>query len=206
MTPPHSPSALPAGAPVSQRDRRRFKRVVLRLPGRYLNASSEEHLLETANLSCDGALVEAASKPRPGEQIVCYVDGLGRVVGRVVRLTPQGFAVRFQTNAAKRDKLADRITWLANKDTLGLGEEREAERFQVNGQTQVILSDGRAVTCRVTDLSLMGAAFEATGLIPRVGDRVRIGQQPAEIVRVTGRDFAVRYLFGRAARDGLSGS
>ena len=44
-----------------------------------------------------------------GEQIVCYFDELGRVVAEVIRMTPGGFAVRFQTSHLKRDKLADPI-------------------------------------------------------------------------------------------------
>jgi hypothetical protein len=117
-------------------------------------------------------------------------------------MAPGGFAVRFQTSTLKRDKLADRLTWLLNKDTLGLAEDRAAARFSATGQAVVILSDGTQLQCRLTDISLTGAAFEALGAPPFVGDRVRTGNLPAEVVRVAGKKFAVRYLRGAEANSG----
>jgi len=54
----------------------------------------------------------------------------------------------------------------------------------------------------MTDNSVTGAAFEALGRTPFVGDRVRAGSHPAEVVRVAGRKFAVRYLRGDEAAAG----
>ena len=199
MTLPHPLHAAPSSGASPRRDRRSYKRVELRLTGRYLLGESDDRELLTSNVSCDGALILSQSPPDSGEQIVCYFDDLGRVVADVVRMAPGGFAVRFQTSTLKRDKLADRLTWLLNKDTLGLAEDRAAARFSATGQAVVILSDGTQLQCRQTDISLTGAAFEALGAPPFVGDRVRTGNLPAEVVRVAGKKFAVRYLRGAEA-------
>jgi hypothetical protein len=184
-----------------KRDRRSYKRVELRLTGRFLTSESDDRELLTSNVSCDGAHILSSVPPDSGQSIVCYFDDLGRVVAEVVRMAPGGFAVRFQTSVLKRDKLADRLTWLINKDTLGLDEDRAATRYAASGQAVVILSDGTQLQCRLTDISLTGAAFEALGTSPFVGDRVHTGNLPAEVVRVAGKKFAVRYLRGAEAAE-----
>ncbi len=202
MTLPQPLHTAPTPGASLRRDRRSYKRVELRLTGRYLLGESDDRELLTSNVSCDGALILSQSPPDSGEQIVCYFDDLGRVVADVVRMAPGGFAVRFQTSTLKRDKLADRLTWLVNKDTLGLAEDRAATRFSATGQAVVILSNGTQLQCRLTDISLTGAAFEALGAPPFVGDRVQTGNLPAEVVRVAGKKFAVRYLRGAEAASG----
>jgi PilZ domain len=196
MSLPNPLRAVVSPATAFKRDRRSYKRVGLRLTGRFLNSANQDEELATTNVSCDGAFILAANPPSAGEQVVCYFEQLGRVQADVIRATPQGFAVRFHTSTLKRDKLADRLTWLVNKDVLGLAEERGAVRFAASGQTTVKLPDGRDLVCRLTDISLSGAAFEALGHPPFVGDRILTASLPAEVVRVAGRTFAVRYLRG----------
>lgn len=199
MTLPNFLRPAPASGASPKRDRRSYKRVELRLTGRFLTTESDDRELLTSNVSCDGANILSSTPPDSGEQIVCYFDDLGRVVADVVRMTPGGFAVRFKTSILKRDKLADRLTWILNKDTLGLAEDRAATRYAASGQAIVILPDATQLQCRLTDISLTGAAFEALGTPPFVGDRVHTGNLPAEVVRVAGRNFAVRYLRGAEA-------
>jgi len=196
---PMRTTSAPGARP--RRDRRSFKRVELRLTGRFLTGQSEDHALVTSNVSCDGALIQSPTPPESGQQIVCYFDELGRVVAQVVRRTSDGFAVHFNTSTLKRDKLADRLTWLLNKDTLGLEEDRGATRYAATGQAIVILPDGSQLQCRLTDISLTGAAFEALGTPPYIGDRVHTGNLLAEVVRVAGKKFAVRYLRGAEAAE-----
>jgi PilZ domain len=197
---PLRPASGPGASP--RRDRRGYKRVDLSLMGRYLTADQDDRELVTTNVSCDGAFIRSDAPPGAGDKIVCYFDDLGRVEADVVRGAAGGFAIRFHTSTLKRDKLADRLTWLLNKDKLGLIEDRAATRFAATGQAVVILSDGRQLQCRLTDISLTGAAFEAFGTPPFVGDRVHTGNLPAEVMRVAGRTFAVRYLRGAEARRG----
>ena len=181
------------------RDRRGFKRVELKLAGRFLIGDSEDHTLSTADISCDGAFIVSSERPGLDEQVVCYFDEVGRVVANVVRISPEGFAVRFHTSPHKRDKLADRLTWLINRDKLGLEEERGEARYQASGEAIVNLSGDRHLKCSVTDISLTGAAFETSGKAPFVGERVSVGNLVGEVVRVTGNKFAVRYIHGQKA-------
>ena len=197
MTRPLTQSQDPESGRLSRRDRRGFKRVELKLTGRFLIGDSQDHVLSTADISCDGAFIVSSERPDLDEQVVCYFDEVGRVVANVVRVSPEGFAVRFHTSPHKRDKLADRLTWLINRDKLGLEEERGEARYRASGEAIVNRADGGQLKCSVTDISLTGAAFETTGKAPFVGERVTVGNLVAEVVRVTGNKFAVRYVHGQ---------
>lgn len=180
--------------PDVRKDRRRHKRVDLELHGRFLDDESEDHSLKTVNISCSGALLATSSRPAINASIVCYFDDLGRVAATVVRHTDDGFAVKFKAVEHKKDKLADRLTWLLNKNVLGLPEERLSQRYPASGSAIVTRKDGRQMQCRVLDISLTGASFETDGPVPLVGEMVTAGNLKGEIVRSQRGSFAIRYI------------
>ncbi|MEO1100513.1 MAG: PilZ domain-containing protein [Pseudomonadota bacterium] len=183
----------------SARDRRRNKRVDLEIEGRFLSDSGDDHTLRTRNLSCSGALVHAAQQPPEGSDLICYFDEFGRVATTVIRHTPDGFAIAFKVSPHKKDKLADRLTWLLNREELDLSEDREAPRHVASGPAMVTRADGRQIQCTVVDISLTGASFEASGPAPFVGEIVKTGNLSGEVVRRHRNAFAVRFLRGAEA-------
>lgn len=185
--------------PKLRKDHRRHRRVNIKLHGRFLNDDNQEHTLITENISCGGACLQSASIPAVGSDVVCYVNELGRMVGTVVRLTETGFAISFKAGQVKRDRLADKLIWLANKDRLGMAEERGAQRFSAEGPAMIMRQDGRTLQCQVVDFSLTGAGFETDGPAPIIGEIVKIGGISAEVMRSTPKGFGVRFL--RAAKD-----
>lgn len=191
----------PQGPKSSLAKRSMERRLPLKLPGRFLNEVSEEHKLVTLAISCHSAQVRANFIPDQGARIVCYFDELGRVAGIVQKTLEKGFLVRFATTAHKRDKLADKLIWLINKDALGLTDERNMPRYLAGGPAQLVLADGRFLKCRVIDISLTGAGFEAIGQPPKVGEFLQAGSLQAEVVRSSGTQFGVRFLRGKAIED-----
>ncbi len=189
--------AVRTSSPASARpatDRRRHFRIALKLRGRFLNELGEEHAFVTSDISCGGARIISRERVPAQARIVCYFDQIGRVTCKVVRQCSDGFAVSFVTPQHKRDKLADRLTWLSNKDALGLTEERAAPRHAANGPAVLKLEDGRSLHCRVLDISMTGAGLEATTRAPMIGDIVTAGTLRGEVVRADGRAFGVRWL------------
>lgn len=185
-----SPTSRP---PLAKPDRRQHKRVKLRLDGRFM-ADDTDHTLITTDVSCGGACLAAQVKPAEGTAIVCYFDDLGRVTARVVRHVADGFAVAFEVGAHKRAKLADRLVWLLNKKKYGLTEERSAPRKPAHAPALITRANGLKVQCRVIDISLTGAAFEAKGPAPFVGEIIRAGTLRGEVVRSIENEFAIRFL------------
>ncbi|MEM1105942.1 MAG: PilZ domain-containing protein [Pseudomonadota bacterium] len=183
--------APPASGP---RKVRLDQRLPIRLEGRYLDPLGEEHPIASVALSCHTGQIQAQVVPEVGTRIVCYFDALGRVVGDVTRALPSGFLVRFDQTDRKRDKLADHLTWLINRDALGLSDERAHPRYTAGGPAQLRLEQGGVLNCRVIDISLTGAGFEALSRAPAIGDIVATGNLRGEVVRSEGRRFGVRFL------------
>lgn len=188
------PTAAIRVKPGLRKDHRRHRRTRLALHGRFLNASNEEHSFITTNISCGGARLRSQFIPEIDAQIVCYLDELGRIVGNVTRRTEDGFAISFAVSQVKRDRLADKLIWLINKDKLGLVEERGAQRFSAEGPAIITRQDGRRMQCRVVDISLTGAGFESNSPSPLVGEVVTVGNISAEVVRSTPKGFGVRFV------------
>ncbi|WP_341197675.1 PilZ domain-containing protein [Hyphomonas chukchiensis] len=194
MPVPHAPMVSTSTLINPNKDRRLHKRIALSLVGRLLDETSADHDVRTVDISCSGAMIRSAHRPQPGAQVICYFNDLGRVAATVIRSGPQGFAVHFKAAQHKRDKLADRLTWLLNKDKLCLADERSAARVATSGPALLTLADGSEIPCRVLDISLTGASFEAEDGTPMVGDVVLAGNVRGEVVRVEQKRFAIRYL------------
>lgn len=189
-------AASARGSPGPLKERRRNWRVPIALDGRFLMEGGEDHTVLTRNMSCGGALFISSERPAPDARLICYLDDLGRIEAQAVRQTADGFAVRFDISARKRDKIADRLTWLTNHKQLGLNDDREAPRYASGGPALVQRADGRVIQCRTIDISLSGAAFETGGPAPQIGEIVMAGNLRGEVVRSMRSAFAIRYLTG----------
>ena len=174
-------------------DRRLHQRVELRLTGRFM-CDGADHTFLIENVSCGGALLQAAAVPTIGTKIVCYFDELGRVAGEVIRKSESGFAVQFQTPQHKKDKLADRLVWLLNYEKYNLVDERASPRKATGGPALITRANGTKLQCRVIDISLTGAAFEFDGPVPIVGEHVRVGSLRGAVVRAVTGEFAIRFI------------
>jgi hypothetical protein len=175
-------------------ERRRHQRVRVVLLGRYMLENREEYPCQTVNMSPGGIALLAPVKGRPGERVVIYLEHLGRLEGQIARTLDLGFAVALSATKRKQDKLADQLTWLANRHELGLPEDRRHDRI-VPRQTGAImrLPDGREVGVRIIDISLSGAAV-STAVIPPLGTAVTIGRQASKVVRHFDGGVAVEFM------------
>ncbi|MDP4021733.1 PilZ domain-containing protein [Methylobacterium sp. NEAU 140] len=174
-------------------DQRRHQRVRVALLGRYMLADRREFPCQTVDMSPGGVRLTCAVAGELGERVVLYLEHIGRLEGLVVRQTRGGFAVHLAGSPRKRDKIASQLTWLANRDLLGLPEGRTHERL-VPRQTAVILRlAGRDVPARLVDISPSGAAL-ACEVRPPLDTLVTVGSTPARLVRYFDDGFGVQFL------------
>lgn len=179
---------------VSARERRRFQRVKVTLLGRYMLEDRREFPCQIMDMSPGGVALFATERPRIGERIVAYIDELGRIEGVAVRYLPNGFALTLTMPRAKREKLADQLTWFANRAALGLPEDRRHERITPReAGTTLRIPDGGEHVVRIIDVSLSGAAI-ATTAKPKIGAIVTIGQKQGRVVRVAAEAIAIEFL------------
>src|SRR5579863_6676407 len=111
-------------------ERRRHSRVKVRLPGQFMRENRKEFPCMTIDLSVGGVAFAADERVEIGERIIAYLTHIGRIEGRVVREFQGGFAISMKVPGLKRERLADQLTWLANRQELGMPEDRRHERIR----------------------------------------------------------------------------
>jgi hypothetical protein len=174
-------------------ERRRFQRVRVNLLGRYMLADRREFPCQVVNMSPGGMALIAPVCGAPRERIIAYVDHLGRLEGHVARVFQNGFAVTISATARKRDKLAAQLTWLANRQILGLPEDRRHGRIVPrNPVGRLIMPNGVNLTCRIIDVSQSGAGI-ATDQRPPIGALVTLGKVQGRVVRHLEDGFAIEF-------------
>jgi hypothetical protein len=174
-------------------EKRRFQRVRVNLLGRYMLADRREFPCQVLDMSPGGMAIVGPVSGKAGERVVAYIDHVGRLEGTIIRVLSTGFAMSIAATPRKRDKLAAQLTWLANRHILGLPEDRRHDRIiPKNPRTTMIMPDGKALICRIIDMSLSGAAI-GSELRPEIGIMVTLGKTPARIVRYIENGFAVEF-------------
>jgi c-di-GMP-binding flagellar brake protein YcgR len=168
---------------IRQHDRRRFQRVTVTLLGRFMLGDRREYPCQTVDMSPGSMAVTSAITGKIGDHVVAYIDQIGRIEGEIVRVQDGGFAMSINATLRKRDKLAAKLTWIANKHELNLPEDRRHDRISAKiAVIRVGLPDGREYQARVVDISLSGAAL-ALEVRPPVGSPIMAGKLRARVVR-----------------------
>ncbi len=179
--------------PLSE-EQRRYQRVRVNLLGRYMLADRREFPCQVVDMSPGGMALVAPVTGKAGERVVAYIDHLGRLEGTIVRVFPNGFAMDISATQRKRDKLAAQLTWLANRHILGIAEDRRHDRIVPrNPRSTMVMPDGSAVTVRIVDMSLSGAAVKADNGNPPIGTLITLGKIQGRVVRHLEEGFAVEF-------------
>jgi hypothetical protein len=175
-------------------DRRRYQRVRVNLLGRFMLEDRREYPCQTVDMSPGSAALITPVVGRPGERVVAYIDHIGRLEGTISRIFDGGFAIALNATLRKKDKLASKLTWLANRQNLNLAEDRRHQRITPRTPfAEMGLPDGRSYRCRIIDLSLSGAAV-ALEVKPPLGAPVTLGNIRATVVRHFEEGIAVEFV------------
>lgn len=186
-----------AGLPSKRHEKRRFQRVHVEFDGRYMLPSKVENACRVVEMSPGSMALETPEKAMVGERVVVYVDMLGRFEGVVGRLIPNGFALAAPTSGPRRDRLADTLTWFANRHLLTQEDEsRQSARVApFVRRTVLTLGDGKEALAKIVDVSRVGVAIESA-LRPAIGQKLLIGrgQLEAKVVRHLANGFACAFV------------
>ncbi len=174
-------------------ERRRHQRVEISLLGRYMLEDRQEFPCVTTDMSPGGVACIASVRGGIGERVVIYLDQIGRVEGQIVRHTDRGFAVSLNMPYVKREKVANQLTWLANRDILALPEDRRFERIVPLRRHAIVRINGEAEhIVKLIDVSMSGAAVTTT-LVPPIGATAILGHTSCKVVRHFDGGFAVAF-------------
>ncbi|MFD0987002.1 PilZ domain-containing protein [Methyloligella solikamskensis] len=175
-------------------DRRQYRRVNVRIFGRFMREDKQEFPCRIINMSAGGMAMLAPVACEKGERIVAYLDNFGRIEGTVVRCFEGGFAIEITATPVRREKIANLLTWAVNEENLGLSSDTRAHERKVPAQPQskLILPNGETLDCRVIDVSLSGASI-AVDRKPPIGTVVVLGRMRGFIVRQHEKGVAIQF-------------
>ncbi len=162
--------------------------------GLYMLANAQEYPCEARCLTGDGAEIVAAKPGGQGEWIILYLDNIGIVIGRIERLTDEGFAVSLHVTSERRARIRARIEWhafAASERT----EQRGAPRVvPLQTEVEVLLASGLSAPGTIVDLSLSGAAVRSPAVRQvALGQGVWLGRTAGTVVRRFEDGFAVQF-------------
>jgi PilZ domain len=174
-------------------ERRRHQRVAIALVGRYMLEDKREFSCQTTDMSPGGVALVAPVRGQIGERVVAYLEQIGRIEGKIARHTERGFALQLNLPFVKREKIANQLTWLINRDALGMPEDRRHERIVPHLRHAILKIEGdREHVVKLIDVSMSGAAV-STPAKPAVGTRVVLGKTSGHVVRIFEGGFAVAF-------------
>ena len=177
-------------------EKRNIPRVKISIGGRFMRENRTEHGCAATEASVQSMRVETDVVCEVGEKIIGYFYTIGRIEGKIVRLTENGFVIEIVTTVPKRDKLASQFTWLANRSILNLPEDRLHDRIVPRnpGVTVRNLSSPQAIILHghLIDVSRSGAGVSVQGEFKK-GDELMLGSTPAKVVRAFDGGIAVEF-------------
>ena len=164
---------------MSGMNRRRFERVPVNLPGRYMLEDGTEYPCECIDISVSGVRLRATVAGPWGSRVVVYVDGIGRLEGYIVRRAIGWFALEVHNTARKGERVQERIAWLLEAANV---ERRGPSRKFVRRDVALETQDGSRRAAQLTDITREGAALLTEGDY-EVGQRLRLDNRDAQVVR-----------------------
>lgn len=99
-------------------ERRKYRRVRANLVGRYMLADGAEYGCRIWDISPGGLALMASASGRLGERVIAYIDSIGRLEGRIIRVFSTGFAIKIAATEYGRERIARRMVLVAVQQVL----------------------------------------------------------------------------------------
>lgn len=167
--------------------------IQLNLSGRCLLANKLEIPCQSIRISPTQLTLVAAHRPELDEQIIVYLDNIGRLEGTVVDHMVGGFVMTIECTERKREKLLNQIGWAKDNSNFGTPEMRRHERVEPqNTNASIELDDGRRYPITIIDVSLSGAALQ-TDVRPAIGTWLGFSGMRGQVVRHFAEGIAIEF-------------
>ncbi len=180
------------GEDVAASDRRRFRRVEVSLPGRYMLEDGSEHPCICIDVSVGGVRLRADNAGPWGSRVVAYIDGVGRIEGYIVRRAPGWFALESRITPRKGERVQERIAQISEAEPARDASHVSPPRDRAGRQVYLTTSDGRRYDAEIADITRQGAAV-LTAAQPEIDERVRLESRSARVERRFPGGLALRF-------------
>ena len=155
--------------------------------------NKQEYPCQTIDMSAGGLRVAAPVRGEIGERVVFYFEDFGRLEGIIARRLEDGFAVAMNLAPNKRERLADLLTWMINREVQDDTGSRRHKRIVPKLRASTLVGpDGLAIPVTLVDVSVSGVGIQTDNL-PPLGTRVDIGRRSGKVVRHFAGGLAVEF-------------
>jgi hypothetical protein len=165
------------------------------LLGRVLLASGDEVTCSAVLSSPLQGEVFIEAKATLGEVVVCALDGVGILVGKVTEIRPAGFTVDFMVKRSHRERVAARLEWHVVQADRSAQLRRAPRLVPFDRSVEVRLAETVVLAGTILNISISGAKITLRPN-PRlfVGALVRVGSRFATVVRAIEGGVAVQFV------------
>lgn len=163
--------------------------------GRAMLAGGAEFPCRVQQISMNAVELIAGARVKIGQVVVCSLDYIGILPGKISTLTAQGFVFIPQIPEDRRGRVAARIEWHSKRSTQQAEMRGAARIVPKHRAVEVRLGENIVLRGTIQNISMSGAAIDLdTDALPFVGTRVRVGARFATVVRLLPRGVAVQFL------------
>jgi len=157
----------------------------------------------TSRVSPFRMLVAVPVVGKVGDHITSYFGDFGKLDGQISEITAGGFLLELAMTLSKREKLANKLTWLEKKQkNPGIPDGRKQPRIiPANPHSTLTFADGSTRGCFVIDMSASGASI-SSDVQPQIGMPLAVGACAGRVVRLLPDGFAVKFV-EQQSRDDL---
>jgi hypothetical protein len=173
-------------------DRRRFRRIAVSLPGRYMLEDGSEHACLCTDISVGGVRLHAAHAGPWGSRVIAYIESVGRIEGYIVRRAPGWFALESRITLRKGERVQERIAVITQAEHAETPDRRGLAREQGGRRVHLTTRDGRRHVAEITDITREGAAVLTEAQL-EIDEQVRLESRRARVVRLFPGGLALQF-------------
>ena len=156
----------------------------------------------TTRVSPYRMMVDVPVVGKVGDSLTTYFPDFGKLDGCISDTKPGCFLLELDVPYAVRQKLADKLTWLEEKqkDPEIIDLRKESRVIPARSHSILTLADGTIHECFVIDMSVTGVAVSAE-MQPEIGTPLAVGACVGRVVRVFPFGFAVNFVERQSLND-----
>jgi len=174
-------------------ERRRFRRLNITLSGRMIGQTGTEIDCRTEDISPGDVRITTATPIAQDEQVVIYLDKIGRISGKVARVSGEKeYAIIFDMSAPEIMKLAEQLTIMISGE-YALSADRRTRKPEGRADIEIHVDGGGVIIGEVIDFSLVGVTVKTKQMPPRLGAWVRVGNVDGRVARFIEDGFAIDF-------------
>lgn len=164
------------------------------IAGRVILSSGEEFSCLARNVTPMEADLSGSLTVEAGETLVCHLDEIGLLPGRIVAVGRKSFRVAFTLSGGHRTRIAAQLEWHAGRATQRANLRRSPRIVPLHRAVEVRLGEKLVWPGTIQNISMSGVAVSLdAAAIPFIGGRVRIGSRYATVVRVVEGGIAAEF-------------